>query len=394
MNIVFLNMPIEFYSPVSGGAVATIIMEVARALIAAGHHVMVLSRETSDEQYPVGHVIPLSIKSRDELSYLGRRLSGLQRRLHRYDWPDYASYRSQFEHALALLKPSPDAVIVFNDLASPKYIRRILPNARIYSWLQNECRTNQRDLGEAISALDLLFTCSSYIRDWTSETHKIPLEKFAVLTSGIDLDRFFPRESFLSPDSSLRTLFIGRIDPNKGPDLALGAVSTVRSEGKNISLTIAGGLWFYSRGNEMEDPFYRSLHEKIAASSFATHLGHVTREKVPNLIRQHDVAFILSRSNEPFGLVVLEAMASGLAVIASNRGGLPEACGNAAQLVDPDRPDEIAAALRQLAVDPGVLAEHKQKSLDRARKAPWSSVGARMLGVMERSRTTEFAAAQ
>ena len=66
----------------------------------------------------------------------------------------------------------------------------------------------------------------------------------------------------------------------------------------------------------------------------ATYLGHVDRHAVPGLVRGHDVVCVLSRSNEPFGLVVLEGMASGCAVIASKRGGLPEACGEAAMLVD------------------------------------------------------------
>jgi glycosyltransferase involved in cell wall biosynthesis len=386
MNITFLNMPIEFYSPVSGGAVATIIMEVSRALQAEGHRVTILSRTATDAQYPVGDILPLAVDSPEGLSYFGRRLTSLQRRLHRYDWFEYVSYRASFEKVLRNLSPAPDVVIVFNDLVSPKYIRRILPKARIYSWLQNECRTNQRDLAPVSAATTAFFTCSSYIRDWTSSIHHIPLEKFAVLTSGIDLARFFPRDNHALPVPTLRTLFIGRIDPNKGPDLALDAVSALRREGLDLSISIAGGLWFYSRGNEMDDPFFRSLHEKItAASGYARHLGHVTREKVPDLIRQHDVAFVLSRSNEPFGLVVLEAMASGLAVIASNRGGLPEACGEAAQLVNPDQPDEIASALRKLAIDPAFLAAQKQKSLVRAHSVPWSTVSTRMIENFKRS---------
>ncbi|HVT81408.1 MAG TPA: glycosyltransferase, partial [Phycisphaerae bacterium] len=185
MNIAFINMPIEFYSPISGGAVATIIMEVSRALEAAGHRVTVLSRQTRDPQYPVGAVLPLAVHSPEGLSKIRRRFTSLQRRLHRYDWFEYVSYRASFEKALRTLQPAPDAVIVFNDLVSPKYIRRILPNARIYSWLQNECRTNQRDLAPVVGAISAFFTCSGYIREWTSSTHRIPLEKFTVLTSGI-----------------------------------------------------------------------------------------------------------------------------------------------------------------------------------------------------------------
>ncbi|MGA2163148.1 MAG: hypothetical protein ABSH36_01610, partial [Solirubrobacteraceae bacterium] len=51
-----------------------------------------------------------------------------------------------------------------------------------------------------------------------------------------------------------RVLFLGRIDPNKGPDIAADAVATLRAEGLQVKLTVAGGLWFYGHGREMEDP--------------------------------------------------------------------------------------------------------------------------------------------
>jgi glycosyltransferase involved in cell wall biosynthesis len=81
----------------------------------------------------------------------------------------------------------------------------------------------------------------------------------------------------------------------------------------------------------------------------------------------------LSRSNEPFGLVALEGMASGCAVIASNRGGLPEACGGAAWMVDVDNFDSIVEALRTLASIGPVLNEYKRRSVARAAKGTWNA---------------------
>jgi glycosyltransferase involved in cell wall biosynthesis len=92
---------------------------------------------------------------------------------------------------------------------------------------------------------------------------------------------------------------------------------------------------------------------------------------VPALIREHDVVCVLSRSNEPFGLVVLEAMASGCAVIASNRGGLPEACGGAAVLVSSEDIFAVTDILRNFALDGVSLVEQKQSSKSRAVDASW-----------------------
>jgi glycosyltransferase involved in cell wall biosynthesis len=98
----------------------------------------------------------------------------------------------------------------------------------------------------------------------------------------------------------------------------------------------------------------------------------VDRRKAPEIVRGHDVVCVLSRSNEPFGLVVLEGMASGCAVIASKRGGLPEACGGAANLVDESNLSEVIGALRSLVVDGGLLQEHKERSVARASRQTWT----------------------
>jgi glycosyltransferase involved in cell wall biosynthesis len=95
---------------------------------------------------------------------------------------------------------------------------------------------------------------------------------------------------------------------------------------------------------------------------------------VPAVVRDHDVAFVLSRANEPFGLVALETMASGCAVISSDRGGLPEACGGAALLVDPDDFEGVVRHLRTLVSDATALRAQKQRAVERASKSSWESV--------------------
>jgi glycosyltransferase involved in cell wall biosynthesis len=104
----------------------------------------------------------------------------------------------------------------------------------------------------------------------------------------------------------------------------------------------------------------------------ATYLGHVTRHDAPELLRQHDVVCVLSRSQDPYPLVTIEAMASGCAVVAANRGGLVEACDDAGLLVNPDDLSAVIAALRALATDPALLRSEKEKGVKRAAREPWS----------------------
>ena len=374
-------MPIEYYSPVSGGAIATIIMQTTRELIAKGHQVTVLTPMNGDPVYHVGRVVPLVTKSRDDLSFIRRRLSGLRQRWHRWDWPYFEHYLRSLKRALAELNPPPDAVVLFNDLYTPPAIRSVVRKARIAVWLQNECRTDPANVARTIATTDIFLTCSESIRKWTIQTHAAPPDKIAVVHSGVDLDSFFPRSDYLVPRTPVRVLFLGRIDPNKGPDIVANAIEKLQLEGAKVELTIAGGLWFYASRDPMSDPFYRELCAKVNAVG-GKFLGHVVRSDVPHLIRQNDIACVLSRSKEPFGLVSLEAMASGCAVVASNRGGLPEACGGAALLVDPDDFPSVVNALCSLVSDPQLLAEHKRLSVARASHASWSAVADRLEQVL------------
>jgi glycosyltransferase involved in cell wall biosynthesis len=376
MHFCFINMPIEYYSPISGGAISTIIMSTARELLARGHRVTVMTIVNDDETYAIGDVVPIDARQRNDLHFLQRRVSSLRQKLSKWDWPYFEYYLRSVRENLVRLDPAPDTVVVFNDLTTPSYIKSALPGAEVLVWLQNEWNT-RFDVAKTDRSTRFFLTCSDSIRRWTSDKHNLPLDRFRVIPSGVDRDIFSPRPGFLDPVDAPRVLFLGRIDPNKGPDITADAVAALRAEGVPVSLTVAGGLWFYGHGREMEDPFFRSLKQKMEAAS-ADYRGHVPREGVPELVRAHDIVCVLSRSAEPFGLVALEAMASGCAVISSNRGGLPEACGGAAVLVDPDDFPAVLDAMRRLVTDPALLRRTKQQSLERADRAPWA-VSAQLL---------------
>ncbi len=369
----FVNMPIEYYSPVSGGAISTVIMYTGKELLARGHKVSVLTVVNEDETYDVGELVRLDARKRDDLPFLMRRISSLRWRFSGFDWPYFEYYLDSVTRELKRLSPAPDVVVVFNDLVSPRYIKKAVPGAKVVVWLQNEWRTRY-DMAATSASTDLFVACSDYIRKWTANTHGIHPSRIAVAHNAVDLATFMPREDYLEPGKEVRVLFVGRIDRNKGPDIVADAVATLRAEGLPVKLTLAGGLWFYGHGNEMSDPYFRLLKAKTDAAD-ARLLGHVTRRDVPTLFRMHDIVCVLSRSQDPYPLVTMEAMASGCAVIASRRGGLPEACVGAGILVEPENFQEVVSALRSLVTDPSLLRSEKQKSVERASRSPWS-VGA------------------
>jgi glycosyltransferase involved in cell wall biosynthesis len=75
--------------------------------------------------------------------------------------------------------------------------------------------------------------------------------------------------------------------------------------------------------------------------------------------------------SEAFGIVQLEAMASGTPVVTSNVSSLPEVAGNAALLVDPLDPEMIGDAIYRVLTDDGLRCDLRQKGLARARQFSW-----------------------
>ena len=258
-------MPIEFYSPISGGAIATVIMQTTRGLLASGNQVSVLTTIDENPTYPFGAVVRINYPVAQNLPHISRLVSRVIGKIKGFDWPCFDHFLCSFLNALRRLKPLPDVVVLFNDLASSEYVKRAFPRSKVVVWFHNECRT-RHEIQNTISSTDLFIANSAYIRDWTISQHRVPSEQFVVAHNGVDLDAFRPRHDFLSRSESVRVLFIGRIDPNKGPDIAASAVEALQKEGHKVTLTVVGGLWFYGNvaicrtrfvANCTGDPFRR-----------------------------------------------------------------------------------------------------------------------------------------
>lgn len=371
LHLCYVLPPVERYSPQIGGAIATFTMQQARRLLARGHKISVVAPHESEAVYDVGDFYPLRGVTRDSLSPLQRALSTrVRRRLQGFDW----LYQEHFFAALKRTLPriQPDAVLCFNDWQTPLEVGRILPDARVFLRLSNECRTQFKDVNRTIERCETIWALSGFIRDWTSQHFPASAPKLQVLPNGADLDSFFPSEDSFTrieaPDSPLRCLFLSRLDPNKGPDLAADAVLLLRDKGCPVSLDIAGNIWF-DKGQQTP-PLALELREK-ARRAGGSWLGHVERAEVPALVREHDVLLLPIRRPDPMTQVVFEAMASGLAVVSCALGGVPEACGDAALWAKPDSAASVADQLERLLCDRPFLEEMKRRSLARASHMTW-----------------------
>jgi glycosyltransferase involved in cell wall biosynthesis len=334
--------------------------------------VSIITVVNNDPTYAVGHIVGIPQVGRKSLSFVQRRLSALKQKFTRWDWPFYDYFQANYARALRRLPRRPDVIIVHNDLVAPPFLKRMFPEAKVVVWLHNEQRTNQRSMAHTIASTDAFIAVSRCTLDWTVRHHSLPAEKAHAICNAVNLNTFTPRANLEPGPDGVRVLFLGRIDPNKGPDIVADAVGALKKKGVAVRLSVAGALWWYGNHNQMDDPYMRLLKEKMDAVG-AEYLGLVARPDVPALIRAHDIACVLSRTKDPCPLVAMEAMAGGCAVLGTDRGGLPEVCGDAAVIVNPDDFDAVVAGLTRLVTDPATLLDYKRRGLMRAQQNTWSN---------------------
>jgi glycogen synthase len=160
-----------------------------------------------------------------------------------------------------------------------------------------------------------------------------------------------------------RLLYCGRIDPRKGIDLAVSALPLLPDE---ATLRVVGD-------GDAEHREELEQQTRELGVSDRVRFERVDRDRLPQTFAEHDVLLFPVRWPEPWGLVPLEAMAVGLLVVASGRGGSAEYLDDGANclLADPDGGAEpLATALRRLADEPELRARLRAGGLQTAGRYP------------------------
>lgn len=234
-------------------------------------------------------------------------------------------------------------------------------------WFRKSFAVWYRDLTlRLVSKVALVITHSAFSRERILALGEVAEEKVTTIPCGVDCEYFYPQTTnvikrVLEKYSIAENYFftVGTIEPRKNLPTLFKAWEIFHQDYDTFQLVIAGG-----RGRAFRDVRLNSPPQGVRL------LGFVEEHDLPPLY-SGAVACINPSVYEGFGLPVLEAMASGTPVIASNLTALPEVVGDAGMLVDPFDVDEMASALGRLVLDLKTRDALIEKGLVRAKGYSW-----------------------
>lgn len=203
--------------------------------------------------------------------------------------------------------------------------------------------------------------------------HTCPELRYSVIPNGVDLARFRPRMRRPRATGRVRCLAVSRFTPGKGLAELIRAVGML--ERHQVELEIVG--------SGPEETSLRELAAGLELGGQVRFSGPLDPSTLARRYREADILTLVPWE-EGFGDVFAEAMASGLPVVGSSAGGIPELVrhGRNGLLVPPRDPFALAAAIRHLAEHPGLRGEMGRRNRAEAEaNLSWQRVTTRYLSI-------------
>jgi glycosyltransferase involved in cell wall biosynthesis len=198
----------------------------------------------------------------------------------------------------------------------------------------------------------------------------LPDLDYTVVPNGVDLTRFSPGGSRRGQPGRVRCLAVSRLVERKGLDHLIRAIASLERGRYELEIV----------GSGPDEHSLRELAATFGLDGLVKFSGSLDRR-----YREADV-FTLASVEEAFGNVFAEALASGLPIVGSNVGGIPDLVkhGRNGLLVPPRDPLALAAAIHQLGANPSLRAEiGRRNRADAEANLSWDRIGTRYLSLYQ-----------
>lgn len=270
-------------------------------------------------------------------------------------------YRSLIE----AVKETYDLIHIFNRPKLVLTLGDIFPKTKFSLSLHNEMlhqeKISDSDALRCVERVEFINTVSKYIADEVKTRIPIAENKLRVVYSGVDPNIYQPAWSQKGMDNKAAlkekyglsgkkvVLYVGRLSIKKGVHVLINAMKKLFEENPETALFIVGSKWY--GGNEKDD-YTNSLYRLAQdLSSQIIFTGFVPPSEIPPYYNIGDVFVCSSQWKEPLARVHYEAMAAGLPIITTNRGGnaeVVEGMGNGIVIDDYSNPIAIYEKIRFL----------------------------------------------
>lgn len=231
-----------------------------------------------------------------------------------------------------------DLFVMTGEYSSPEFRARFSGQAR-----------------NAAGRSDLIIAVSQFTAGQVQDLLGVERSRIRVIPHGVHI----PETKLRSPEKLVLT--VGAIQKRKNTARLVKAFEAMPAGWR---LVIAGSTQGFGAEEEL-----RSLEESSRRTDIDV-LGYVTASQLETLYNRAGI-FAFPSLDEGFGMPILEAMAHGIPVFASNRSAIPEVAGEAALLVDPESTDAAGHALRRLALDEQLREDLARRGRERALQFPW-----------------------
>ncbi|MGV3466155.1 MAG: glycosyltransferase family 4 protein [Heyndrickxia sp.] len=327
--------------PVLGGAIQTYITGILPYL-SESHEITVLG--VNDESLPDEETL-------DGVHYV--RIPGKVFEIYREGVISYLA-SNQF-----------DLIHIFNRPRLVLPVRSVAPESKITLSMHNDMfKPDKIDPHEASSVVEEvtnIVTISNYIGEEIKRYFPQAADKVRPIYSGVDVERFLPGNhgKMQKIRNELRKkhglegktviLFTGRLSNNKGVDRLVRALPILSKKYQDLALVIVGSKWFSQ--NDVTDyvAYVRALANKSPVPVITT--GFVSPSEIQNWYAASDLFVCTSQWQEPLARVHYEAMAAGLPIVTTARGGNPEVIElnkNGLIVENPDDPNEFAEKISEI----------------------------------------------
>jgi phosphatidylinositol alpha-mannosyltransferase len=203
---------------------------------------------------------------------------------------------------------------------------------------------------------------------------------YNIIPNGIDYDHFSrnvaPIPEFM--DDKANILFVGRLERRKGVKYLLRAFQLVKREFPDCRLILVGA-W----NKERAAGYQRWVNNNVEDVHF---IGYTSHEELARFYRTADIFCAPATGDESFGIVLLEAMAAGKPIVASNIRGYASVMTNGVEglLVTPKNTNSLAFGIVQLLANEGLRREMGMNGEIKAREYSWDRIARRVLSYYDR----------